>query len=937
MTLRYHDKLTSILPLFLLIFHFCVDVRLLAQGPSLTTFAKLGNDSDASITSLTNQGGTVTYSVDTDGRADIGIQSGFSQAAALANVGDTLVYSYTLESIDNNTDAPICFRSGFDFGSSACLHFITGYGTATDARFAANTNGNPFSRGTVVGDVYWDFLSQPELQFNESTTPNAKINVTMTLTLMEITGGTYSFRMVATYQSNDGSGVVYTNRAEHIFTGVSSNTVTGVYHLTNTPSLQINGDTWSLSQAHLGDFSSVSFGSLDSSFPVYDDLYDDVKVGDTVANGANNNFKEGAEVLNAAYAYLHPDSPYLDDSAYLARLKTLLDARFSSWAQNPTSIDIAGSFQAAYAYMLLKKHKPSDITSQEKTSWENAITTFCDQQLTHTKIYDDHILADLWLNGDIRMALAIYFGGIALDRTDYILKAKDAIDLLMSRAFIEDGGTLYVGFNNEVPTYHDVSIMSFMWWWYLTGSPEVKQALDKTLPYVPLSVEPEGFQEQSTAISYKHSYNGIRGTDSALARAYLYQDGLNYFFGQAAENSYDREYSLLHGLLYAINGQTPSVVTPPTNFILYDRAIQGPRGRWPNWAFVATGRDPQKPGPGQEDQGYQGRNGGKNTFIGAMTLGPFANKTALKSALDGICLEVKVKQGTSNDWARSAFDGVYRFLSQDEETSTITREKFATLASSYNVSARLNGAAVANWQAPINWRGQQVWVMTADRVIGIAQVTNTQPESVYGLAMRVILTGGRKPILGAYHNLTANTFGGYDFGDLSFKIHQDNFGGSHTSQRIGMQKSPGDDYGLLFRLHDAQDNQNDTVINFSNGTKRWAVVEFIRKNQGFVTSSNNVLAGNPNFLVLEFVEPNRKFRVIKNLTGATRRYTGNFWSLTINTSSLHKSWEESGATNLPGQPVAIDVDIPAYEHVVVVSSLDQDDHTGSINYFEDVF
>ncbi|WOO43195.1 hypothetical protein [Rubellicoccus peritrichatus] len=688
-------------------------------------------------------------------------------------------------------------------------------------------------------------------------------------------------------------------------------------------------------------YQPLDFPSFNTSYPLYPQLYSDVEIGNDTAAGKRVR-SEPAEAVAAAYAYMHPQSPHRDDPAFLARLKVLLTAVFDRWDANASEADlrdIGYTFHIPYAYALLKHHRPGDLTEDEIREWDAALVRMADHNLSHNPLlYYDSILAQLWLNGDFRLALGIYFAGIATGNLTYETKAQRAIDQVMAKAVIGDGGTSYVGFNNEVSTYHNASIGDMVWWWILTGSPEMKAALDQTIPYVPLSVEPAGFQEQSTAISYKHMYNGIRGRYAALLKAYLYGDRYNYYFGKDLENSPSNEYKIP---LAAVYSGPMTALTPPTGFILHDRAIMGPRGRWPDWAFVATARDPQTSGPEHPDQGYQGRQGGKNTFVGAMALGPWANNTPLRAALDGVCPEFKNKTGVSADWARSIVDdGIYRFLSQDEKSSTITRDTFGSLATSYRLSTRLSSNATASWGAGTSWIGEQVWLLTKDRVVGLVQIHTEADASVYGLDMRIVLAGGRKNILGKYYDLVENETNNYTFGDLHVRIGENTFDGRHSVQRIGMQMNVGDDYAAILRLHDIDDQGDDTLIHYPAGTRRWAVIECIREGRSFASSVSNVMEDDENVAVLEIHEPSRSFLLIQNLTASAQTYTGSFGGVGPGTpATLHRNWTDSVdvITPEPGNPIAIDIDLPPYSHAIVVSGADAANHSENQNHYEDIF
>ncbi|WOO43186.1 hypothetical protein [Rubellicoccus peritrichatus] len=685
----------------------------------------------------------------------------------------------------------------------------------------------------------------------------------------------------------------------------------------------------------------LAFPSLNTNYPIYSQLYSDVQIGNDVAAGKGLWSSEAPEALAAAYAYMHPQSSHRGDPAFLARLKVLLAATFDGW--NATSRDsdlrdIGYCFQMTYAYALLKHYRSDVLTEDEISDWDAAMVRFADHNLSYSQLlFDDHILADLWLNGHIRLALGVYFAGVATGNSTYQTKAQQAIDIVMTQAVAGDGATHYVGFNNEAATYHGESIKYMLWWWLMTDSPEMKAALDKTIPYVPLSVEPAGFLEQSTAISYKHMYNGIRGQYAALLKAYLYGDRYNYYFGQDVEDSPSKIYELLLAILYR---GPMTALTPPTDFILYDRAIMGPRGRWADWAFVATGRDVQSPEPEHADQGYDGRMTGKNTFVGAMALGAFANNTPLKGALDGVAPEFKRGTGVTNDWARSrSDDGMYRFLSQDENTSTITRNEFGTLATSYRLSERVSSNATSDWGAGTDWLGEQLWLLTGDRLVGLVQIRNETAASVYGLDTRIVLTGGRKNIIGQYYDLVETSSNEYEFAELRLRIGENTFGGPRTIQRVGMQNSAGDDYGAILRLHDAADSADDTLIQYPAGTRRWAVIECTRDGRSFANSLNNVHENDNNVAVLEVREADRSFYLIQNLTASARNYTGNFTGVADTPATLHRSWTDSVdiITPEPGNAIAINVDLPPYGHAIVVSGAAAANHSENQNHYENIF
>ncbi len=679
---------------------------------------------------------------------------------------------------------------------------------------------------------------------------------------------------------------------------------------------------------------------LDRASPNYARVFNNVRVGDTVP--VADTFRAGEEILNAAYAYLNPDSPVFNQIPYRERLFVLLDHRFGLWNAGQNLGDIGFAWQACHAYLLLKYHRPDELSAARRAAYEAAISRHNAHVLASSPlIYDQGLIAQLWLNGDIRLAMAVYFGGLAIgDATNLARaeKARAAIDGLMARSVLADGGARYVGFWGEVATYHEENIRCFIWWWKLTGSPSIKAALDATLRYSVISNEPAGYVEQSSNIPYKHMYNGLRNLRASLWKAYLYDDGYNYFYGRAAETASSTE--PLNTILFQPNRITR---TPPDNpGVFWDANLRGPRGRFVgNWGWILHGRDVQRGGPEHADliaaQGHQGRHCGKNTFAGAFALGPLANNTPLKGALDTALVEFKSAPGEETDFMRG---NLYRYLAQDENTSTITRRGFGTLATRYRISSRRSANAALNWNtSATRWLGNQLWVGTGERLIGLLSITNDASDTVHGLDARLVFTGGRRGIMGSFlpleHDTTTNTF---SFGDLRARVHFTSFTGPVLQQRIAISDPAStDDFSALVRLHDAQSGA-DAAITFPAGTRRSLLVDIHRAGTSAATSVVKVLPDHASLAVFQFTESGRRIRVVHNLTASARNYSGNFVGTAFARASLHRSWSEV-VTPIPftGGTVPVVETIPPHGHLIAVVSSTDADHTPAFLTGDEVY
>ncbi len=681
-----------------------------------------------------------------------------------------------------------------------------------------------------------------------------------------------------------------------------------------------------------GVFAALAdFVPLNPAAPNYANIFPNgVKRGDPVPQPESG--KAGEEILLAAYACLAPDSPVKGDTACIERLFVLLDHRFGLWQSGVELRDIGSIWQAHYAYYLLKQKAPDALSPARIALYEDAIARNQTAILADNPLlYDQGILAQVWLNGDIRLAMGLYFGALARGDASTAEKARAAIDNVMNLSALGDGGTHYVGFWGEVATYHDETVRCLLWWWKITGSAAAKAAVDATLRYAVVADEPDGFTEQSSNIPYKHMYNNIHGTKSALWKSYLYNDGYNRHFGEAEETAGSTE--LLNTILYQPGR---GLRAPPADVgVFFDANIQGPRGRFGGtWGWIANGRDVQKGGPEQQPlisaQGYEGRQCGKATFVGAFALGPVADKTSLKGALDTVLVEFKETPGTETDVMRGS---KYRYLAQDEQTRTITRRHFGTLSTTYRISKRTSAAASPDWNAGATpWLGQQLWVLTGERMIGLVQIVSDAASSVFGLDARFVFCGGRRGIMGSYLELGRPDTNTFTFGDLRAKVHLSTFTGAVTTERIAISDpNSTDDYSALVRMNDAAIPGDDSAVAFPSDTRRWMVLDVMRNATAPATPVYNVLSNSSTWAVLQFHETGRKVRIVQNLTGTARNYSGNFVVGTnYAKTSLHRSWTNTVTplTQAGGTAPVTDT-VPAYGHMIAVNSNNNDDHTFS--------
>ena len=674
-------------------------------------------------------------------------------------------------------------------------------------------------------------------------------------------------------------------------------------------------------------------------------MYDNVKVGDPVVRTLPNGFDEGVELVSATYAYLEPSSPMHLQAAVLTRLKLLMDARFQGYRVPGSAhlTDFSGSFGANFAYFMLKTHRPQDLTATEQAEWEDGMEKFCAKTVERDHLYDPDqpvLLGNFWMNADIRLALGLYCGGLTLGNQSYVTAAAHVMENFASRTVLEDGGTYYVGYGPESNTYHDASIEHLIWWWLMTDSPRAYQAVFKSKNWVPLSTEPRGFSEESTSIAYKHDYNGLVGQDAALAKGYLFGDQNNYYFGRNSEQVNRKAWSLLHAILYK-----PGLTVPvmPDQFVVRDRAIDGPRGRFGDWFFTGVGRAHDQQGAEHDwEDGVDPIQGAKNTFVGAGRLKSGSSGHPFGASFDAASVLFKFGDGVESDWFRG---NRTRHNSMNERTSQVIRKGFATLATSYDISGKRFGAATVGSWPVTQWNGDQLWLMTGQRLVGLLQVHPDVQQTVYDTAARFTLCSGRRFVLGGDEALVSTGTNQWDFGELALKVHQSNFGGPVTTTRFEINR--GDlvnpradrDFAVSIELHDNAlfDSTNSADrVTYPAGTRRYALMECGSQGAAFANVSNVTAAGTP-FTVFEVPENNRSFRLVQNVTAQSQTYTAAV-TTTYQTASLHRSWHDR-VLPLPvaAGSAAVSVSIPAYSHVVVVAGNDAALHEGGEWVYEELF
>lgn len=657
-----------------------------------------------------------------------------------------------------------------------------------------------------------------------------------------------------------------------------------------------------------------------ASNPYIGELYKLIKVGSTTTT---TSFKESDEVLAAIYAYLHPDSKMKGDKAVRDRLIVLLTNFLQYWPRGEKLGEMMFHFQCSLAYYMLQCYSPEDIPAELKDSWNEGLrrqTEYVFNQSADKKdLYNNHEVAALWLNGDIRLALGAYFSGKILNRQDWCKKIEDMMEIVVPQTLLNGGGTRYVSYQNESPSYHVASKQYMYWWYVLTRSENMKNTLRKMNKYCPLTIHPvgKGFVEYTSSPSWKPYYNSNIPSFPAAIAAYMFDDPYNYTLGKN-----DKTWEL--AFVYKPGVKSAEL---PKNYVVFDENNIGPRGQFGNWGYVGVARNVQCGDPELPGHPYPAQMEGKSALAGAYVVKGDAapSEYALGVAFHSSMPAIKAEMGEETDFGRG-----HKFidLTCNEHTTLTKGKEIYSLSSRYTLSKRRFKSYA--------WDGIQEWVFTPKRIIGLLQVESTADNNaVYGLVNRTKLVGGRRNVSGKDRQITDNGDGTYNYGELKVKIHDENYKGGHHISYFGIFNDKLDKRSCMLTLRDAKDQGNDTRITYQKGERRYVLIECTQESVGFAEGAKCVSLTNKNLSGLEFVEDGIKYIVVHNTSDVAQKLNAEF-SITRSKMYVQHSWNETPEviTCTNNECALSDMTIPAYGHILLINN---DRFDSDYNTYQDLF
>ncbi|MGN6507140.1 MAG: PKD domain-containing protein, partial [Tepidisphaeraceae bacterium] len=282
---------------------------------------------------------------------------------------------------------------------------------------------------------------------------------------------------------------------------------------------------------------------------------------------------------------------------------------------------------------------------------------------------------------------------------------------------------------------------------------------------------------------------------------------------------------------------------------------------------------------------------------------------------------------------------------------TIT-DHFATLASVYNAS-KYGSTSSANWV------GQQEWIYTAQRIVGLVSMRSTATQSAYDVEGILKLVSGR----GSWGNVRSFSISTdpdgvtrYTYGNLSVRIIAQNYGGIYTDYVDTMNAGEDTPSGKMGRIRfiDQQAlanggfDPNDTLntqldlkpTTYTTATNHYYMVEILPATTAAaasVTADGNPLS--TGVRGIDLTENGHAYRLIDNPTSTPKTYTTTInWTggATVHTAGetyrpdwlgTYSNTDTDFRGRAFGPTTAFDVPagtftytIPAYGHIVLESN-----------------
>jgi len=599
------------------------------------------------------------------------------------------------------------------------------------------------------------------------------------------------------------------------------------------------------------------------------------------------------EALLLTQAFCHPQSPYAGSPKLVGPMLRRFTAIYDRLSADPKQLfDFGVSPGLTDMYLLLKTSCPDLIIPSLQEEWEAAIRRNTEAIVAKKRAeFESSTSAGSWVNADIRYIETLYLASVLFNDPSYRRLADQGLNYV-AMSLLPDGAFHYVHLQNEVFTYHEANIVALARMVQIADVSLAHQLIVGSRWYYPLSIEPRGVAEYSTASFWKPYWNRSTGGGGATIVADVCDCPHN---ARVARIQPVRNPTLWMAAFYRSD---LDAAPAEDNFILYDRNIQGARGRFGDYSFSATARD------------YEDDNRGKGTFVGCILLYPEGKLPEgvregwpLNAAVHQVANQVRFAHGR-DDFRRMN----HHSLAQNEKNACAVTGEVVGLTTVHSLSHYAS--------EPVPWEGQQQWILTPWRMAGLVRLTALEEQRAYSIGGTVKTVSGRQ-FWGIAHPWQNPEDHLYQYGGIHIRIHDTDYP-VVTTANIDTFSGNVKKSGRLELLDNESEQQQ---ITYEKGHSRFFLTEIYPECSGPAKSvTHNTLENG--LVELTLVEADStQYRIVHNPENGSKiwKMSGD-GSFIRNGAQYRPDWlgdSHPGMWELlqEGQTVSI----PAYEFVLVKS------------------
>lgn len=436
-------------------------------------------------------------------------------------------------------------------------------------------------------------------------------------------------------------------------------------------------------------------------------------------------------------------------------------------------------------------------------------------------------------NRDVNYAEVLMHAGLFRNNSTWINFSKRMVDSMNLVNRYPDGAYSYIEKQNETTNYHGGNNNSLAKIWAVSEYQPAWDCISKTAIYELMTVEPREVPEFNTAPAWKTEWNGSSGISAEPLLSISQNPYLKTRYNQfRVVNGYDDEMAL------SLAFYNPNIASLPLvdNYVVYDRNIRGPRGRYNRFSYTAVGRNVSV--TGSNDCGLQ-------TVVGAMETipGRTANIDEMDAALMCVHSKVHVRKSTTpmewTDWG---------YMMSRADAKTCVGRTVSTISTPGVLQYQTSGPNAYE----TNWSSYQQWITLPDRIIGFVETypTNNVATQAYEIDGRVRFTYGRQTgaLLNPKYMVTEVAGSRYAYGKFKTIIHGHDF----TTVSLDTAGIVRDDFRNSMEIIFRYNQSNGTSLySYPANTKKYFMVEIRDSMASGDATVSRVINGNIKGLVVK--------------------------------------------------------------------------------------